>query len=123
MSTTRDRFRTLYFDAYQEWAISKSSEKENPDPLHRMMHGAVGLAGEAGEALEVVKKIKYGKRPLNDEERAHFMKELGDAMWYIAEAAHGAGFLLSDIVEGNIQKLETRYPSGFDTDRMMENQD
>lgn len=87
------------------------------------MHGAVGLAGEAGEALEVVKKIKYGKQELNDERREHFRKELGDALWYIAEAAKGAGFLLSEIAETNITKLETRYPEGFETNRMSENKD
>ena len=123
MSNTRDRFRSLYFDAYQDWAVSLSSEKDDPEALHRMMHGAVGLAGEAGEALEIVKKIKYGKKPLNDESREHFKKELGDALWYIAEAAKGAGLLLSEVVEANIKKLETRYPNGFETARMTENQD
>lgn len=123
MSTTSDRFRTVYFDAFQDWAVSKSSEKDIKDPLHRMTHGATGLAGEAGEALEIVKKINYGKQPLNDERKEHFKKELGDALWYIAEAAKGAGFLLSEVAEANIEKLEARYPDGFDTARMTENKD
>ena len=78
MSTTSDRFRTVYFDAFQDWAVSKSSEKDIKDPLHRMTHGATGLAGEAGEALEIVKKINYGKQPLDDERKEHFKKELGE---------------------------------------------
>ena len=39
--------------------------------------------------------------------------ELGDVLWYLAEAATAAGLDLEDIANHNIQKLVKRYPEGF----------
>ena len=38
-------------------------------------------------------------------------------MWYVAEAAAGIGVTLEDVAKRNIEKLERRYPSGFDAQR------
>jgi NTP pyrophosphatase (non-canonical NTP hydrolase) len=42
---------------------------------------------------------------------------LGDVAWYLAVSAHAIGWKLEDIFEKNIEKLENRYPEGFDPER------
>jgi NTP pyrophosphatase (non-canonical NTP hydrolase) len=71
---------------------------------------ALGLAGEAGEVIEIVKKDLYHGHLLNKKE---VEKELGDVMWYIANLATELNLSLEVILEGNIEKLKTRYPKGF----------
>jgi len=44
-------------------------------------------------------------------------RELGDVMWYIAQACIALGCTLEDIIYMNIEKLEARYPDGFDSFR------
>ena len=46
-------------------------------------------------------------------------KELGDVAWYLAEAAHGLNVPLSEILQGNLNKLHGRYPNGFSSERSM----
>ena len=41
-------------------------------------------------------------------------KELGDIMWYMAQACLALGITLDDVIKTNIEKLEKRYPNGFE---------
>ncbi len=70
---------------------------------------ALGLAGEAGEAADKVKKIirDKGGRP-SEEDRAAIVKELGDVLWYVANMARYLNVSLSEVAEGNIEKLSSR---------------
>lgn len=79
-----------------------------------LLEGLIGLNSEAGEALEVWKKFRYHGHTLN---RRHIALELGDALWYLTEAAIGIGYSLEEIMNMNIEKLEKRYPDGFDPER------
>ena len=38
--------------------------------------------------------------------------ELGDVMWYIAQACMSLGVSIDDLVIRNVQKLSARYPEG-----------
>lgn len=76
--------------------------------------GALGLAGESGEVADHVKKfISQG----HELDRDHVAEELGDITWYVAVTAHAIGWKLDDIFELNKNKLEMRYPNGFDPER------
>lgn len=79
-----------------------------------LMNALMGLCGESGEAIDVMKKHLFQGHPLD---RAKLLKELGDVAWYLAEAATGLGVPLSEILQGNLDKLHARYPQGFDTNR------
>lgn len=71
---------------------------------------ALGAAGEAGEVADLVKKeVFHGHETSIDEMR----KELGDVMHYVAGLATLYGLRLDDVAQGNIDKLQKRYPSGF----------
>ncbi len=75
-----------------------------------LLLGAVGLAGEAGEVADIVKKHVFHGHELD---RAHALEELGDILWYVAWTAAALGSSLSAVAEGNLRKLERRYPDGF----------
>ena len=46
-------------------------------------------------------------------------KELGDIAWYLAEAATALDISLEDVFKGNIDKLKSRYPEGFETQKSL----
>jgi len=48
---------------------------------------------------------------------------LGDIMWYIAQGCIALEIPLEDIIWMNIEKLEARYPNGFDQFRSENRQD
>lgn len=74
------------------------------------IYAVLGLAGEAGEVADLTKKWRYHDHPYD---RDKFLKELGDAQWYLAVAALAHGFTLAEVMEANIEKLRQRYPQGF----------
>ena len=71
---------------------------------------ALGLAGETGEVVEMVKKHLYHGKPLD---REKFTKELGDVLWYLSACCEVAGVDFAEVARANIEKLEKRYPNGF----------
>jgi len=79
-----------------------------------LTEAAMGLAGESGECVDIVKKVQFQNHILDAE---HLIEELGDVLWYIAEAATAIGCDLDYIMEINIEKLKRRYPNGFDSER------
>ncbi len=79
-----------------------------------LINGVMGLCGESGEAIDLVKKHLSQGHPLDREKLA---KELGDVAWYLAETAYAIGYDLETVLQGNIEKLKSRYPEGFDSAR------
>ena len=70
----------------------------------------LGLVGEAGETADKIKKILRDKDGvISDEDRDLVVKELGDTLWYIAAISRYLGVDLSEVAQGNIEKLESRY--------------
>jgi len=39
-------------------------------------------------------------------------RELGDIMWYVAQACMGLRISLDEVMEMNVEKLVARYPGG-----------
>ena len=80
--------------------------------IERLTTSGVGLAAESGEFLEIVKKMVFQGKPWNDSNREHLIIELGDVMWYVAQACMALDISFDEVIEGNIKKLEKRYPGG-----------
>lgn len=80
--------------------------------VSRLHTAADGLVAEAGEFMEVVKKITFQGKPYNEDNVFHMKRELGDVMWYFANAAIALGIDPYEIIEENVRKLEARYPGG-----------
>ena len=85
--------------------------KPNVD-LNRLLTAAIGVGAEGGEFAEIVKKITFQGKPYDDASREHMIVELGDVMWYIAQACMSLGVTIDDLVIRNVQKLSARYPEG-----------
>ena len=77
-----------------------------------LLCGAIGLGSETGEFQEIVKKIVFQGKPLNEETHFHMKRELGDIMWYWVNACRALGFDPNDVVAENVNKLKARYPGG-----------
>ena len=114
-------------DAYLEFVAAVTSQpssdadafecriqelREEGFETHRLLTAAVGMSAEAGEFTEVIKKIIFQGKPVNDENLFHLKRELGDIMWYVAQACMGLNVSLDEIIEMNVEKLKTRYPGG-----------
>jgi len=83
-----------------------------------LMTSAFGISAEAGEFTEVVKKVFLQGKPWNDENAFHLKRELGDIMWYLAQACMALDTSFEEILEMNYEKLSARYPDGtFDVYR------
>jgi len=79
---------------------------------NRFLTAAVGLCAESGEFTEVIKKIVFqGKEPTK-ENLFHLKRELGDIMWYVAQACMALDVSIDEIIEMNVDKLKARYPGG-----------
>jgi len=83
----------------------------------RVLTAAIGISAEGGEFAEIVKKCIFQGKPMDDDAQYHMKRELGDIMWYIAQACIALGVSLEDVLDTNIQKLEARYPDGFEAFR------
>ena len=80
--------------------------------IERLLTGAVGLSAEAGELMEIVKKLIFQGKPVNDETIFHMKRELGDVMWYVMQVLMALETPLEEVVAMNVEKLQKRYPGG-----------
>ena len=80
--------------------------------IERLTTAGVGLAAESGEFLEIVKKMVFQGKPWNADNREHLIIELGDVMWYVAQACMALDISFDDVIVRNVEKLEKRYPGG-----------
>ena len=116
------------FDKYQNFvdAVTSDASKdflalsdrmvqldEKGANIERLLTASVGINAEGGEFLEIVKKMVFQGKSWNDETRTHLIKELGDTMWYVAQACIALDVSFDEVIQTNIDKLMKRYPDGF----------
>ena len=116
-------------DAYMEFVNAVTSEEsrdyipfnsrcfeiqsgDDGIPIHRLITAALGMGAESGEFTEVVKKIVFQGKPVNEDNIFHMKRELGDIMWYVAQACMALDTDFNEIIEMNVEKLKARYPGG-----------
>ena len=80
--------------------------------IERLTTAAVGMSAESGEFLEIVKKMVFQGKPWSVDNREHLVIELGDVLWYVAQACMALDVSFDEVIETNIKKLEKRYPGG-----------
>ena len=98
----------ITLDRYQKLANRSAGAGGEGD--RRLMVAALGLAGEAGEFANLVKKMTAHGHSFDPDS---LKDELGDVLWYLAEAATASGLDLNEIAQENVDKLLKRYPEGF----------
>jgi len=87
-------------------------DKLNLANISLLMTGASGLSSEGGEFNEIVKKIVFQGKPLDEASIFHMKRELGDIIWYWTNACKALGLDPNEVIEENVKKLENRYPGG-----------
>ena len=80
--------------------------------IERLLTAAVGINAEGGEFMEVVKKMVFQGKPYNQDNKDHLIIELGNIMWYVAQACMALGVSIDEVIAKNVTKLEKRYPGG-----------
>ena len=117
----------INFDRYQEFVSAVTSDastnfvdfadrigeldREGAN-IERLLTAGVGINAEGGEFLEIVKKMIFQGKPWNRDNREHLIIELGDIMWYVAQACIALGISFDEVIKRNVTKLEKRYPGG-----------
>lgn len=84
-----------------------------------MKHALHEIASECGEIHGHFQKLYQGHKL---DENA-LMLEVGDLLWGIAELCTASGWMLEDVAQANIEKLERRYPDGFSEERSRNRQE
>ena len=107
----------MVLNEYQELAQRTSNTKTRSDKIE---NGLLGLFGEGGECADIFKKYMFQGHEFD---RDHMLKEAGDILWYVAELVSGLGTTLELVAQMNIDKLQARYPDGFDPDKSMNRQE
>ena len=79
--------------------------------IQRLDTAASGLCSEAGEFMEIVKKLKFQGKDYTPANKEHLTKELGDIIWYAAQAALALDVRLDEVIYTNTLKLAARYPN------------
>ena len=102
----------MEINEYQKLAMRTVNPKLDKNSV--LINGVMGLCGESGEAIDIVKKWFAQGHELD---REHLIKELGDIAWYLAETATALDVSLEEVFRGNIEKLQKRYPEGFDAEK------
>ena len=98
---------------------SKSSDKMNERieylkangvEVSRLLTASIGLSGEVGELNEIIKKVLFQSKTFDSATHEHMKRELGDIMWYVAQACLALNVDLSDVIVTNKRKLSNRFP-------------
>ena len=101
--------------------VNRIRDLEESSDIHRLLTAAVGMSAEGGEFLEIVKKMIFQGKPYNEENVRHLKIELGDILWYVAQACMALDISLDEITDMNIDKLSKRFPDGHFSEYYSEN--
>jgi NTP pyrophosphatase (non-canonical NTP hydrolase) len=97
---------------YDDFAIRLAELNQQGVNIERLLTAAVGINAEGGEFMEIVKKMIFQGKPWNEDNREHLIIELGDVMWYVAQACMALNISLDEVILQNVAKLLKRYPEG-----------
>jgi len=115
------------FERYQKFVDAVTSEEstdfvaladrlveldEKGANIERLLTAGVGINAEGGEFLEIIKKVIFQGKPWDEANKEHLIIELGDLMWYVANACMALEVSFDDVIARNVKKLEKRYPGG-----------
>lgn len=76
---------------------------------------AMGLAGESGEVVDLLKKVLFHGKELDE---LKLVSELGDVLWYLVALCQKFGLSIEEVMTSNIAKLQQRHGgTAFDRTR------
>lgn len=115
MTTIEYQLRAHEFSFYGKPVITEESKHHGHFKTLKVkntcdyVYPALGLSEEAGEVCGKFAKILRDKNgDLTENDKNEISKEIGDCMWMIAEICTVLGLKLHEVMEQNINKLESR---------------
>lgn len=96
-----------------ESLIVRLNELNRSVNISLLLTAGMGLASEGGEFDEIVKKMTFQGKPFTEETRFHLKRELGDILWYWANACRALDLDPYEVMQENHNKLTKRYTDGF----------
>lgn len=90
----------------------KELDKEKVANIPLLLTAGIGLASEGGEFDEIVKKVIFQGKPLDEDTKYHLFRELGDIAWYWINACRALNLDPNEVIKENVNKLINRYPTG-----------
>lgn len=82
-----------------------------------LIHACLGLPGEVGELGAAAERWIYYSQELD---KANVKEEIGDCLWYLAQACRAIGVTLEEVMTANIAKLRKRFPVCYSDDLALE---
>ena len=82
--------------------------------IPRLLTASLGMMSEGGEFGDIVKKILFQGKEIDEDTKKHLKSELSDICWYMVQAIKALDTSWEEIFDINIVKLSERYPGGFD---------
>jgi len=113
----------IRIDHYQKLANRFINLPQYKDDMDYFLNSALGLLGEGGEFAEIVKKVRFHGHPLTEELKLKMKKELGDVLWYIAQACIPLETTMSEVATLNLVKLRDRHGSSKFSEEASRNKD
>lgn len=95
----------MHLNDYQKLAERTSGQYACTTDM--LINACLGLSGETGEFNDIVKKFMFHSQSLPLDK---LQLELGDILWYVAQAASAIGMNLDAVAASNLEKLQKRYP-------------
>ena len=74
-----------------------------------LITSSLGLSSETGEFNEIVKKIIFQGKEMNQDNLFHMKRELGAIIWYWINACRSLHLDPYDVIDENVKKLKARY--------------
>lgn len=99
-------------DARDTASIPTASLKKLLAPI-RFNHSIIGAIGELGELAGNLEKTVYYGQDLTPAMLLNIREEIGDALWYLAEACDSMGLKMGEVMQSNIAKLKARFPEKY----------
>lgn len=95
-------------------AIVMQTRNNSLSEKDQLINAVMGMSGEVGEVADIVKKHMFQEHELDVD---HLVEELGDVLYYITLAMIVLDYNMAEIMFNNMDKLNRRYPDGFDAER------
>ena len=101
-------------------AIVMRTINHNLSKKDQILNASIGLCGELGEVVDILKKHYFQGHDLDVD---HLKEEVGDVIYYLTLLMLLYDMDLSDTMFANWEKLDNRYPEGFDVEHSVHRKD
>ena len=110
----KDFVKEVTSEESNDWAYTQARMHELNDDINisLLLTGAIGIASEGGEFSEIVKKVTFQGKSMDEDTKFHMKRELGDIMWYWVNSCRALDLDPNEVIAENVEKLKARYPGG-----------